>query len=156
MSDLRIIPIAQDGVISFGFDKDNNGIADDNGLETAIITRLFTERRADDSVPADRLGPDGDKRGFFGDVFLSGERRAGSLIWTLRREVINDETLRRLEDMINDALEDLVEDGIIGDVLVQANAAAGTVQVMLNFTRADTGGRFQMAFDNTLGGGNDG
>ena len=98
--------------------EDGDFIADD-GLETVIITALFTDKR----VRNDQL-PDfaTDKRGWWGDMVSEVDQdRIGSRLWTLARSKISNETLRLYEDYSREALQFLIEDGIANQIEVSAS-----------------------------------
>lgn len=91
----------------------------DDGLETAVILSLYTDRRADDG---DVL-PDGgtDRRGWWGDAVppVEGDR-IGSRLWLLSREKEADQALRRAEEYAREALQWLVDDRVAERVEVAA------------------------------------
>lgn len=100
----------------------------DDGLKTAVVISLFTDRRAltDDALPAG-VNAD-DRRGWWADA-LAGEEgdRIGSRLWLLAREKITTETLRRAEEYAAEALAWLIEDGIAAAVAVTAEHAGNGV-----------------------------
>lgn len=86
-------------------------------LATAILISLFTDRVAN----PDDVIPDGtsDPRGWWGDA---GETTPiGSRLWLLTREKQTQETLQRAYDYIVEALQWLIDDGVVAkfDVLVE-------------------------------------
>ena len=84
-----------------------------DNLSRAVVISLFTWRRADDSDDYDHeLG----KQGWWGDSLNKDE--IGSKLWQLLRSKITSETLLRAQEMSDDALKWLVEDGICTDVSV--------------------------------------
>lgn len=84
-----------------------------DNLSRAVVISLFTWRRADDSDDYDHeLG----KQGWWGDSL--NEDEIGSKLWQLLRSKITSETLLRAQEMADDALQWLVEDGICTDVSV--------------------------------------
>lgn len=88
-----------------------------NDLETAILISLFTDRMAEEND----LIPDGtnDPRGWWGDA---GEAvQIGSRLWLLDRAKQTQETLQRAYDYIVEALQWLIDDGVVAkfDVLVE-------------------------------------
>ncbi len=94
------------------------GLAEDDGLETAVILSLFTDRRAeaDDPLPAGD-----DRRGWWADAFpsVTGDL-VGSRLWLLHREKQTPQTLTRARDYAIEALQWLVDDGIAAGVEVDA------------------------------------
>lgn len=97
-----------------------NDLARDDGLETAILISLYTDRRTDDveSVPSG----DGDRRGWWGDAVpvVAGDR-IGSRLWLLSREKEVPTALRRAEEYAREALAWLLEDRVAERVEVTAS-----------------------------------
>lgn len=84
-----------------------------DNLSRAVVISLFTWRRADDSDDYDHeLG----KQGWWGDSLYEDE--IGSKLWQLLRSKITSETLLRAQEMADDALKWLVEDGICTEISV--------------------------------------
>lgn len=84
-----------------------------DNLSRAVVISLFTWRRADDSDDYDHeLG----KQGWWGDSLNKDE--IGSKLWQLLRSKITSETLLRAQEMADDALQWLVEDGICTEISV--------------------------------------
>jgi phage gp46-like protein len=100
-----------------------NDLAVDDGLETAVILSLFTDRRAEASDPL----PDGhtDPRGWWGDAFppVDGDR-IGSRLWLLGREKEQPAVLMRAREYAVEALQWLIADKV-----------AARVDVTTEFTR---------------------
>ena len=90
-------------------------LATDAGLISALEISLFTDRRADDG---DELpGEDDDLRGWWGDMFYAGDFDApdfqiGSKIWQIRRSKITQQTMQRLKDEVENAVQWFVQFGI--------------------------------------------
>lgn len=90
----------------------------DNGLETAVAISLFTDKR----VTEDEL-PDleTEKRGWWGDMFSEVDQdQIGSRIWTTSRSKVTQETLRRFEELCEEALEWMKEDGLADEIIVKS------------------------------------
>ncbi len=91
----------------------------DDGLRTAVIISLFTDRRAG---PDDELPEDGaDRRGWWGDDIaeMPGDL-IGSRLWLLRRAKFTSANINRARDYAREALAWLVEDGVAASVEVEA------------------------------------
>jgi len=84
-------------------------------LGSAILMCLFSDKRRSDDIPS----PDGsvDRRGWHGDTFdlrsEEGERELGSLLWTLERATLNYDTERIAEHYAAEALQTLVDQGVV-------------------------------------------
>ena len=93
-------------------------LAGDDGLETAVVLSLFT----------DRLAADGDagvaptaRRGWWGDAYADAPGdRMGSRLWQLAREKQTPVVLARAELYAREALQWLVDDGVASTVVVAA------------------------------------
>nr|DAG73191.1 MAG TPA: hypothetical protein [Caudoviricetes sp.] len=96
-------------------------LATGNDLETAILVSLFTDRMAapDDVIP----DGSGDPRGWWGDDAASP---IGSRLWLLRRAKQTTETLQRAYDYIAEALQWLIDDGVVAkfDIMVEWTKAS--------------------------------
>lgn len=101
----------------FGGDWVVDGIdaASDDGLETAIILSLFTDRRAE---PEDDVTF---RRGWWGDALPSADGDLiGSRLWLLRREKTLESVRLRAKAYAEEALKWLVDDRIARAVSVRA------------------------------------
>lgn len=99
-------------------------LAEDAGLQTAVIISLFTDRHADDddALPGDPQ----DKRGWWGDAFpVVGGDAIGSKLWLLERSKASSAAAARAEQYAADALAWLLEDGVARAVNVTAEAQPG-------------------------------
>lgn len=101
-------------------------LAEEEGLATAVMLSLFTDRRAepDDALP-EGADPLFGARGWIGDALLlgpaAGADRIGSRLWLLAREKQVEETLRLAEDYAREALDWLIADGLAREVAVSAS-----------------------------------
>lgn len=102
----------------FDFKIENNDIKTDDGLRSAVIISLFTDRRAGaEEVPAE----DPDRRGWWGDMVpeLKGDQ-IGSKLWLLAREKQTEETRKRFQEYAQEALAWMIEDNLAQSVTVEA------------------------------------
>ena len=85
-------------------------LALDDGLNTAILISLFTDRRAEahDELP----DPGESRRGWWGDGLGNDKDQIGSRLWLLVRRKQTPETRRLFEDFTREALAWLVRDGL--------------------------------------------
>lgn len=116
MSDLRLLwaATAADLVLAAG------DLETDDGLETALIVSLFTDRRAadGDALPS----PSADRRGWWGDHAqppVDGDR-VGSRLWLLAREKQLPVVLDRAVAYAREALQWLIDDRVATRVEVEA------------------------------------
>lgn len=120
------IALQQIGVGQFGVQLSGNDLLADDGLETAVIISLFSDRRLPDGQqPND--GTD-DPRGWWGDIGDADGVLLGSLMWLLWREKMLPETVARARDYCRQALQWMVDDGIARTVTVTAERA-GVYQI---------------------------
>lgn len=84
-------------------------------LQSAVLVSLFTDRLAndDDSIPDGT----GDPRGWWGDI--GEDKPIGSRLWLLDRSKQTQEVLSNARDYIIEALQWLVDDGVIASMDVQ-------------------------------------
>ena len=122
----------------------------DDGLETAVLLSLFTDRRADEGD----ILPDGqiDRRGWWGDSFPEVEGdRIGSRLWLLSREKQQQAVLDRAREYAMEALQWLIDDrvasrvevtaevvrtGVLGLTVVIERPQTDTVEYRFNYTWA--------------------
>lgn len=108
----------------------------DDGLRTAVLISLFTDRRArpDDVLPSD----DGDRRGWWGDVAAEtpGDQ-IGSRLWLLGREKITPAALTKARDYCDEALAWLIEDGVARAVEIETAAQGAALAIGVVITRPD-------------------
>ena len=106
----RLDPATLDGDWLLGAAGD---LDKDAGLRTAVIISLFSDRTAgvDDPLPDPR---DSDRRGWWGDLNLDGAAPdpIGSRLWLLSRAKSTEETRRRAEIYVREALAWMRADGV--------------------------------------------
>jgi len=109
--------IYQEGDIEF---KDGD-LVREPGLETSVMMSLFTDRRARDDDPLDDKN---DKRGWWGDQtssYLNDE--IGSRMWLLDRAKTTSENFRLARIYIEEALQWLINDGVVAKVETEIERA---------------------------------
>lgn len=113
------------------------GLAEEDGLETAIIISLFTDRRAnhDDILPA----TDDDRRGWWGDYLAdTAGDLIGSRLWLLEREKLTDAVLLKAKEIAAESLQWLIEDGVARAVTVTAERLQATaLGLLIEITKPD-------------------
>jgi len=93
---------------------ENGDLVRENGLTTAVIISLFTDRRADEDDQIDN--PD-DRRGWWGDL-LEEDDQIGSKLWQLERAKTTPETMTKAKQYIKDALQWMLDDGVCSKINV--------------------------------------
>jgi phage gp46-like protein len=112
---------------------ENGDLKPDNGLETASLISLFSDKR----VSFDEL-PQGqnERRGWWADLVSEPEDdEIGSKLWTIDREKTLESTAIKLESILADAFEWLLEDGLAASVSVDSTVVdreeiLGSVQIL--------------------------
>jgi phage gp46-like protein len=105
----------------FYFDSAVQDLELDDGLETAVLVSLFTDRRAkvDDTLPdLNNL----DRRGWWGDLGspeVEGDQ-IGSRLWLLGREKTQESVLVRARKYAEEALRWMTEDGVAKSIKVES------------------------------------
>lgn len=103
----------------FNFDSSTQDLESDEGLETAVIISLFSDRRAkeDDVLPDPNST---DRRGWWGDLVSDIENdQIGSRLWLLNREKTLESVLVKAKEYAQEGLQWLVSDGVAAKVSVE-------------------------------------
>lgn len=135
MSDLALLWNAE----TSGADlvQDGAGLVVDQGLKTAIIISLFTDRRAraDDDLPQEGA----DRRGWWGDVAAAVQGdQIGSRLWLLRRSKMTAQVIEQAREYCVEALSWLIEDGVASGVEVTTSAMSPDIlAIVVVVSRAD-------------------
>lgn len=132
MADAAMVMTENGGqLLLSGFD-----LARDDGLETAVIISLFTDRRASpEQIPVEL--PQDDLRGYWGDISnATPSDQTGSLLWLLAREKQKSQVLSRAQDYCRAALAWMVDDLIATRVEVTAQfIAQGWMLILVDIYR---------------------
>lgn len=128
------------------------GLIEDNGLYTAVIISLFTDRRAnnDDVLPGDAS----DKRGWWADAFpIAPDDRIGSRLWLLSREKQLPSVLNRAQQYAREALQWMIDDGVAGSVactaqIVRQGVLGLTVAIMPPAANTPNHYKFELLWSN--------
>ncbi len=114
MSDIKL---QLDSINQIDLAMDGVDLATDEGLETAIIISLLTDARV---TPAELPAEHTDRRGWWGDV-VDPQDPIGSKLWTLAREKTTNSVVVRAEQYATEALQWMLDDGVVSDVTVRAS-----------------------------------
>lgn len=127
----------------FDIALDGHDLAPDDGLRTACLLSIFTDRRAED----DDAIEDGDYRGWH------AHPGRGSRLWLLARAKETPDTLARAKTYTEEALAWLVEDGVARAVMVEAEwIGSGRLGLRVTIERAQDG-KWEDVFRYSLTGG---
>lgn len=128
----------------FGFEQgadyaiDALGLTADDGLETAVILSLFTDRQAEpgDSIP----DATADRRGWWADMFADVPAdKIGSRLWLLHREKQLQSVVIRAREYAQEALDWLVEDGVAKAVNISTSIVRmGVLGIYIEIVRPDS------------------
>lgn len=126
----------------------------DDGLRSAIAISLFTDRRAEDG-DALPWPSDPDRRGWWGDMPLDGGAAdpIGSRLWLLAREKATEQTRRRAEAYIREALQWLLDDGVAQAVDVATEwqgTLNSTLAIAVTLLRGNGSSRFDFTWSATM------
>lgn len=127
MSDIRTL---WNGLSGGVWALDGASLAADDGLETAVVLSLFTDR-------LDAAAPAGARRGWWGDAVaeVPGDL-LGSRLWTLAREKQTPQVLGLAVAYTQEALAWLVDDGVARSVGVSADwVATGVLGLVVTINR---------------------
>lgn len=119
----------------------------DDGLRTAVVLSLLTDRRAN----AEDIPPDGtdDRRGWWADALASNEDdRFGSRLWLLSREKDLAEVRRRAETYATEALQWFKDDGIASGIEVEAETVRRDILGLRILITRTNGQVIEMRFNN--------
>jgi phage gp46-like protein len=133
VSDIALVWNSQRTAADLAVSK--NDLLADEGLETAVMLSLFTDRAAEsgDVLPDDQT----DRRGWWADALpvVAGDK-FGSRLWLLTRAPQSSDTLRRAEEYTREALQWLIDDKVASAVTVSAEfIAAGVMALTANVFR---------------------
>ena len=106
-------------------------LAADDGLRTAVLLSLFSDRRAE---VGDLRAGETARRGWWGDTLTDGDR-IGSRLWLLGREKRVADVVRRAEEYARESVAWLVEDGAAERVEVTAEDDEGVLLVTVTVYR---------------------
>lgn len=104
-----------------------------DSLTRAVIISLFTWKRADSSDDYD-----GSKYGWWGDTFNEDNDKIGSKLYQLLRKKITSSVLLEAKEMIENALQWLIDDGYASviDVTVELGTE-NRLNTVITITKGD-------------------
>lgn len=123
----------------------DDDVGADEGLVTAAILSLFTDRRAedDDGLPGD----DGNRRGWWADEFAEVEDdRIGSRLWLLDRSAKRSDVARQAEDYAREALAWMLEDAVAERVEVTASTTGDALLLAIEIFKPGAADPLRLRF----------
>lgn len=144
MSDIAIVPTQSVEGTTFDFAVKANDVLLDEGLYTATVISLFTDRR----VSKEELPALQDQRGWWHDAIAEiPDDKWGSKLWLLEREVKSNVVLTRAVEYANEALAWMLEDEIAATIDVVASyTLKGFLAVEVSIVKPN-GEKLNYAFD---------
>lgn len=112
----------------------DDDVASDEGLRTAVLLSLYTDRRAEaaDALPSG----DGDLRGWWADQFAQVEGdKIGSRLWLLDRSTRREDIVPRAEEIVREALAWMIEDKVAEEVEVEVEATGDRLAIAVTIHR---------------------
>jgi phage gp46-like protein len=101
----------------FDFSYNNGDLVREEGLETAVLISLFTDRRANED---DELINQGQYRGWWGDL-LSEDDQIGSRLWLIRQKA-TQQNVNLAKEYIIEALQWMIDDRVVAKIDVETEA----------------------------------
>ena len=138
MADIRTVFIDMEHGADYAMDA--LLLEQDDGLDTAVIISLFTDRRAtrDDVLP----DAGSDRRGTWMDAYadVTGDKM-GSRLWLLERAKLTQETVVRVREYIQEALDWMVRDGVAKrvdvDTFITRHHPLGIIGAAIDIVKPD-------------------
>lgn len=114
---------------------DGADFASVDGMETAIVTSLFTDARA----PENRVPTAQRRRGWIGNILTIGQRRElGSLLWTLDQARITQNTMNNARVDAQACFNWMVEDGAARSINVNVvQQDRSSINIDIQYTDLD-------------------
>lgn len=115
--------------------RDGGNLETSDLLNTAIFISLFTRQQAqvDDALPDLQST---NREGWWADAFteIEGER-LGSRLWLLSRAKASTDTLNRAKTYAEEALQWLLDDGIVSDLAVEVERQEASLAFKVSLTK---------------------
>jgi len=110
---------------------ENGDLVITEGFDTALKMSLFEERRADrtEVVPAEN------RRGWWAKELNDAQFEIGSKLWLLDQARLNQETLNKAIDFVQQATSWLVTDGHLNEVRVSGELRPETIILTIDLLR---------------------
>ena len=119
----------------------------DDGLDTAVMISLFTNRRAE---PSDKLpGNSTDRRGWWGDSYAQNEGDLiGSRLWLLEGGKLTEDVVNQSRVYADEALQWMTDDGVAHSVTVETFRRDDLLCMIVTIMRSqDPASRYQRLWE---------
>lgn len=126
-----------EGIFDLIIDEDAGDFVTTDGLESAILVSLFSDRRAaSDEVPDPRR-----RRGWIGNLIaeVPGDN-AGSGLWLYEQKRLSGDVIAGLRTEAEQALEWMVDQAVANGVSARVVAVPANRQVLLSVDLTETSG----------------
>lgn len=126
---LQLLP---NGVYDITIAEDGD-IASEDSLDTALITSLFTDARAD----ASQVQQNERRRGWIGNENTPGFE-VGSQLWLYEQARRNQNTFNDVSEETRSALEWLLTEGLADGLDINTRSLSGSIFLEVNINRGDS------------------
>jgi len=144
MSDIKLIEVVDEGgAISYDIGIENGDLVPDDGLETAILTSILSDQRADESqVPQPEF-----RRGWIGDLVTPFPGvKYGSLIWLTEQSRLTQRVLNSIKDYAEKSLQWMIDTSLANEIEATATRQAPGTVILVIRAVSPGGGITQKAF----------
>ncbi|MBK67929.1 MAG: hypothetical protein CMP22_07335 [Rickettsiales bacterium] len=152
---MKLIP-NQDGLLDISIGE-SGGIVSETTIETALLSSLLLNRRADltDPLPYGYKGKTGaltdDRQGWVGDIFDDKGRLVGSKLWLLDQELATNENRLRAHEYIRQATQWSIDDGYVSKIdIIDEWSGQDRLNIKVTFHMTN-GQRFNLKFNYETG-----
>lgn len=148
MENIDIALTETDGIFDISFE--NGDLKTINNFDTAIDMSVYCERRADETEqPVNYL-----RRGWWGNTLSEVEGyEIGSKLWQYYQSRLTQDTNNKVINVLQEALQWLVEDGHLQNIIVTSSISEGKIQPKITLVRSnnEVESRSYKLWNNTTG-----
>ena len=143
MPDIKLIEIDEGGTTAYDIAIENGDLVPDDGLETAILTSILSDQRADESqVPQPEF-----RRGWIGDLVTPFPGvKYGSLIWLTEQSRLTQSVLNSIKDYAQKSLQWMIDTGLANEIEATATRQNSNTVLLTIRVVSPGGGITEKAF----------
>lgn len=143
MPDIKLIEIDEGGTPAYDIGIENGDLVPDDGLETAILTSILSDQRADESqVPQPEF-----RRGWIGDLVTPFPGvKYGSLIWLTEQSRLTQSVLNSIKDYAQKSLQWMIDTGLANEIEATATRRGSNTGLLTIRVVSPGGGITEKAF----------